>query len=128
MEPDETILPDICDLCGQLLDEETELLALVDDSSAIHTSDPKMDGKRLVTVCSPDHLTELQRQYAERPYSEPELWAGKITRTMSSYPNGIKPKQLRRETGLTDQQIEAAVNWGIERARRRQAGESDGAE
>jgi hypothetical protein len=31
MEPDETPLPDIRDLCGQLLDEETELLALVDD-------------------------------------------------------------------------------------------------
>ncbi|MET7620552.1 hypothetical protein [Streptomyces sp. NPDC005408] len=128
MEPDETALPDICDLCGQPLDEETELLALVDDSSAIHTSDPKMDGKRLVTVCSPDHLTELQRQYAERPYSEPELWAGKIARAMRSYPNGIKPKQLRRETGLTDQQIEAAVNWGNERARRHRSGESDGAE
>ncbi|WP_280886565.1 hypothetical protein [Streptomyces sp. LBL] len=47
---------------------------------------------------------------------------------MGSYPNGIKPKQLRRETGLTDQQIEAAVNWNNERARRHQTGESDGAE
>ncbi|MDH6623989.1 hypothetical protein M2271_001786 [Streptomyces sp. LBL] len=62
MEPDETAVPDTCDLCGQLLDEEAELLALVDDSSAIHTSDPKMDGRRLVTVCSPEHLKELQRQ------------------------------------------------------------------
>ncbi|MFE7277291.1 hypothetical protein ACFU95_43130, partial [Streptomyces sp. NPDC057623] len=91
MEPDEIPLPDVCDLCGQLLDEETELLALVDDSSAIHTSDPKMDGKRLVTVCSPEHLKELQRQYAERSFSEPELWSGKIARAMRTYPNGIKP-------------------------------------
>ncbi|MFE7403287.1 hypothetical protein [Streptomyces sp. NPDC057557] len=121
-------LPDICDLCEQPLDEETELLALVDDSSAIHTSDPKMDGKRLVTVCSPDRLTELQRQYAQRPYSGPKLWAGKITRAMRSYPNGIKPKHLRRETGLTDQQIEAAVDWNNERSRRHQTGESGRAE
>ncbi|MET8977397.1 hypothetical protein ABZX85_17425 [Streptomyces sp. NPDC004539] len=128
MEPDETTLPDICDLCGQLLEEETELLALVEDSSAIHTSDAKMDGKRLVAVCSPEHLKELQRQYAERPYSEPELWAGKIARAVLAYPNGIKPKQLRRETGLTDQQIEAAVTWNNEQARQRRTDESGGPE
>ncbi|MFJ2625359.1 hypothetical protein ACIO6T_18465 [Streptomyces sp. NPDC087532] len=127
MEPDLS-LPDICDLCEQPLDEETELLALVDDSSAIHTSDSKMDGKRLVTVCSPDHLTELQRHYAQRPYSEPKPWAGKITRAMRSCPNGIEPKYLRCETGLTDQQIEAAVDRNNERARRRQTGESGRAE
>ncbi|MGW7412761.1 hypothetical protein [Streptomyces sp. NPDC054863] len=114
---DDPLLADICDLCGQLLNDETARLALVADSSSIHASDPKMDGNRLVTVCSPAHLTALQQQYAQRPYVEEELWAGKIYRAMLAYPGGIKPKQLRRETGLTGQQIEAAVNWNNTRAR-----------
>jgi hypothetical protein len=102
---------DICDQCGLLLDEETALLSLVDDSSAVHAHDPKMDGHRLVTTCSADHLAALQQQYAQRPYIEPELWAGQIRRAMRDYPGGIKPRQLRRETGLTDHQIQQAVAW-----------------
>ncbi|MGW2793618.1 hypothetical protein ACWC9H_27315 [Streptomyces sp. NPDC001251] len=118
MDPDEPpTFSDICDLCGQPLSEETARMALVPDSSSIHASDPKMDGNRLVTVCSAEHLTNIQQQYAQRPFIDAELWTGQIYRAMRAYPGGIKPKQLRRATGLTDQQIEAAMHWSQHHAR-----------
>jgi len=51
--------PELCDFCGAVVSDETELYAFVPDSSAIHAHDPTLDGQRLVSVCTEDHLRQL---------------------------------------------------------------------
>jgi hypothetical protein len=104
--------PELCDLCGAVVADSTELYALVPDSSAVHAVDPKFDGKRMVVGCSREHLTELVEQYKRRPFVDEELWAGKIVRAMRKYPERrISEQDLARETGLAPDQVERAVDW-----------------
>lgn len=89
----------------------SELYALVPDSSVVHTHDTRMDGRRLATACSQDHLSELVKQYRRRPFVAAELWAGKMARALGCHPGGIGAAELAAETGLTSQQIELASHW-----------------
>ncbi|WP_244188827.1 hypothetical protein [Streptomyces yokosukanensis] len=84
-EPDDgAFLPELCDLCGEISDD-TKVSALVPDSSAIHGHDPKLDGKRRLTVRSSEHMAALIDAYEQRPFVDAELWAGKIGRAIEAH-------------------------------------------
>ena len=102
--------PELCDLCGTVVSDETELYGLVPDSSAVHAHEAKFDGKRMIVACSPEHLAELREQYRRRPFVDEELWAGKIVRAVRAHP-GISAEELTEETGLAPDRIERAVAW-----------------
>ncbi|MFI5752434.1 hypothetical protein ACIBBE_42810 [Streptomyces sp. NPDC051644] len=103
--------PGLCDLCGAVVSDSTEWYAVVKDSSAIHAVDATFDGKRMVVGCSREHLAELVEQYKRRPFTDAELWAGKIGRVMQQHPDGISENDLAEETGLDPGQIELGVLW-----------------
>ncbi|MCZ4101433.1 MULTISPECIES: hypothetical protein [unclassified Streptomyces] len=120
--------PDICDLCGQRIGAQGRL-DLVPDSSAVHARDPGKDGKRLIVVCSPEHLTALRDEYRRRPFVAEELWAGKISRALQGRPEDlIGPDTLSAATGLSAEEIDRAVIWKMERIRRWYEQHGDGAE
>ncbi|MEJ8654723.1 hypothetical protein WKI65_43495 [Streptomyces sp. MS1.AVA.3] len=105
------ILPELCDLCGAAITDQSEVYTVVRDSSAIHAHDPKLDGKRWLTACSRDHMAALVDQYKQRPFVDAELWAGKIDRAVEAHGGKISPEVLAEETRLTHSQIELGVLW-----------------
>ncbi|UKD50823.1 hypothetical protein L3Q65_00575 (plasmid) [Amycolatopsis sp. FU40] len=110
--------PDLCDFCGAVVDDDTELYALVPDSSVIHAHDPKFDGKRLVSACTEEHRHRLAEQYRRRPFVDAEQWAGKVLRAVEkNRGRRIDDAVLVELTGLTVDQIHAGVAWHSERAR-----------
>ncbi|MDJ0343383.1 hypothetical protein QMK19_19515 [Streptomyces sp. H10-C2] len=110
--------PDICDFCGRRIGARGRL-ALVPDSSAIHARDPGKDGQRLIIVCSPEHLASLEEEYRRRPFVAEELWAGKISRALQGHPEDLlTPETLSAATGLSQEEIDRAVIWKMERIRR----------
>lgn len=104
-------LPELCDLCGTVVADNTELYAVVPDSSVVHAVDPRLDGKRMVVGCSREHLAELVEQYKGRPFIDAELWAGKIGRAIEARGGKVTPEKLTEETGLTEAQIELGMLW-----------------
>jgi len=109
--------PELCDLCGAVVSDETELYALVPDSSAIHAHDPTFDGHRLVSACTTEHLRELTEQYRRRPFVDAELWAGKVLRAAEGGGGRrVDDAVLVELTGLTIEQIHAGIAWHNERA------------
>ncbi|MFI0742454.1 hypothetical protein ACH4PU_30910 [Streptomyces sp. NPDC021100] len=121
--PDEELGEDgvgaeLCDLCGAVITDDSELYALVPDSSVIHSEDAKFDGKRFLTACSREHLAELVEQYKQRPFVEEELWAGKIGRAIEQHGGRVSAEELMAETGLDQSQIDRAVQWQNEEALR----------
>lgn len=108
---EDEVAPELCDLCGTVITDGSEVYARVRDSSAIHAHDARYDGERLVVACSREHGAELRRQYRERPFVDAELWAGKIARAMLAHPQGMSAEALAAETGLGPGQIERAVLW-----------------
>lgn len=110
---------DLCDLCGWAVPEDGLLSALVPDSSALHVSDPELDGKRALTACSVDHLAELIEQYRRRPFVQEEQWAGKVCRTLAEYDDDA-PVPLRLVaalSGLSEEQAQQGVEWHNAKAR-----------
>ncbi|MCL3999049.1 hypothetical protein [Streptomyces lavenduligriseus] len=103
--------PELCDRCGAVIDDGSELYAVVRDSSVVHAHDPKLDGGRMIVACSREHLRDLQEQYRQRPFVDAELWAGKIYRAMDEHPAGMSEEELVEATGLTPAQIELGVLW-----------------
>lgn len=111
--------PELCDLCGAVVGDDTELYALLPDSSAVHARDPALDGKRLVSACCKQHLDELAEQYRRRRFVEAEQWAGKVLRAVEANPGQhVDDAFLSAETGLTAAQIHAGIAWHNKRARR----------
>jgi hypothetical protein len=106
---------ELCDFCGAGMDDDSQVFAVVHDSSFVSVVDPALDGNRLVCACSAEHLTELERSYADRPFVEPELWAAKIRRAVRGTQHSLDPLADRRwvaaMTGLTTEQIGAAMTW-----------------
>ncbi|WP_354638800.1 hypothetical protein [Kitasatospora camelliae] len=117
-EPAEEELPELCDQCGSLIDPGEELFALVPDSSALHAWDPDFDGKRVLTACSIDHLAELVDQYRRRPFVVEEQWAGKVCRALEQHGEPLNIDALAHASGLSADQVDRAVDWHNERARR----------
>ncbi|OEJ21453.1 hypothetical protein AR457_37250 [Streptomyces agglomeratus] len=104
-------LTELCDLCGVVISDSTEVYSLVRDSSAIHAHDSQFDGKRMIVACSPEHLDELIRQFKRRPFVEDDLWAGKIARVMQQHPEGISVEALAEEASLNVAEVGAGVRW-----------------
>ncbi|MEE1787094.1 hypothetical protein PUR71_29930 [Streptomyces sp. SP17BM10] len=109
---------DLCDLCGQAVPRDDLLSALVPDSSALHVSDPDLDGKRVLTACSVGHLGELIEQYRRRPFVQEEQWAGKVCRALAEYDDEPVPlSMVAALSGLSEAQAERGVEWHNARAR-----------
>ncbi|MGX5185744.1 hypothetical protein ACWKT5_23705 [Streptomyces avermitilis] len=104
-------LPELCDLCGAVVADATEWYSVVQDSSVVHSVDPRLDGRRMVVGCSREHLTQLIEQYKDRPFVDAELWAGKISRAIDTHGGRISSEELTAETGLTEAQVKLGVLW-----------------
>ncbi|MGW7094704.1 hypothetical protein [Streptomyces sp. NPDC054874] len=100
-----------CDLCGVLLPGESVPSTVVRDSSFLAAHDPGQDGKRRVSACSPEHLADLIDRYQRRPFTQAELWAGKIARSQERHPGESSVKDLCANTGLTRSHVEIGLLW-----------------
>lgn len=65
-EPERVLLPELCDLCGVLICDGSELYGLVADPSAVHEPGAGTAGLRLVAACNRDHLDKLREKYRRR--------------------------------------------------------------
>lgn len=122
--------PELCDVCGAVITDGSEVYGTVPDSSAIHASEPKFDGRRFVAACSTEHLDQLCAQYADRPFIAEEQWAGKVGRAIEADP-GLSVPAIAETTGLTPSQVRDGIEWHKLRAaainRRRDADGAAGA-
>ncbi|AUG81658.1 hypothetical protein CFP65_7053 [Kitasatospora sp. MMS16-BH015] len=108
---------DLCDLCGEIVADEDLLGALVPDSSALHESDPDLDGKRVVTACTAAHLVVLVEQYRDRPFVPEEQWAAKVCRALAEFDEPVTLSLVAELSGLSEQQAQSGVDWHNDRAR-----------
>ena len=110
-ETEDPGLPELCDLCGAVVRDDNELYALVPDSSVTNRADPAHDGTRFLVACTREHLHTLVAQYKARPFTDAELWAGKIGRALGDHPEGLSDEALAQATGLTPAEVELGVLW-----------------
>ncbi|WP_051838787.1 hypothetical protein [Streptomyces sp. NRRL WC-3742] len=103
--------PELCDLCGAVIADGSEVYFVVRDSSVVHRTNQEFDGRRLLVACGREHGRQLVEQYRDRPFVEPEQWAAKIGRALDQHPNGLSGAELAEATGLTPAQIEIGVRW-----------------
>ncbi|MFF2350960.1 hypothetical protein ACFVVL_14375 [Kitasatospora sp. NPDC058115] len=108
---------DLCDHCGRVLHDEELLGALVPDSSAVHAHDPGLDGRRVVTACSSDHLAALIAEYRNRPFVHEEQWAAKVCRTLADCDEPVPLGLVAALSGLSEHQAQRGVDWHNARAR-----------
>ncbi|MER6366371.1 hypothetical protein [Kitasatospora sp. NPDC001527] len=108
---------DLCDHCGSVVLGEDLLGALVPDSSAVHAIDPGLDGRRVVTACSAEHLAALVDVYRHRPFVDEEQWAAKVCRTLADYDEPVPLSLVAALSGLSEDQAQRGVDWHNERAR-----------
>ncbi|MFH8974829.1 hypothetical protein [Streptomyces sp. NPDC017890] len=115
-----TVPMELCDLCARVFPENESVTGYVPDSSAAHAIHVWADGLRLITACCDDHFDVVKAGYANRPFVEEELWAAKLTRTLTAGPEALSMEQLGCRTGLQEPQIRAAIAWHNERMREQQ--------
>ncbi len=108
---------DLCDHCGRVVLDEDLLGALVPDSSAVHVSDPQLDGKRVLTACSAEHLAALVEVYRSRPFVREEQWAAKVCRALGDYDEPVPLAVVAELSGLSVDQAQQGVDWHNARAR-----------
>ncbi|MCG6494247.1 hypothetical protein [Kitasatospora sp. A2-31] len=123
---DEADVFDLCDHCGRVLADEDVLGALVPDSSAFHATDPGLDGKRVLTACSVDHLAVLVEEYRQRPFVDEEQWAGKVCRALTDSDEPVPLSVVAELSGLSVRQAEQGVEWHNARAQEWRARYGDG--
>ncbi|MFE6746302.1 hypothetical protein ACFVGM_10645 [Kitasatospora purpeofusca] len=116
-DADDASAYDLCDHCGQAVLAQDLLGALVPDSSAVHASDPGLDGKRVVTACSAGHLAKLVDVYRSRPFVPEEQYAGKVCRTLEDYDEPVPLSVVAVLSGLSEDQAQRGVDWHNARAR-----------
>nr|WP_230211117.1 hypothetical protein [Streptomyces kaniharaensis] len=108
---------DLCDHCGQAVVGADLLSALVPDSSALHATDPDLDGKRVLTACSVDHLAALIEEYRRRPFVPEEQWAAKVCRALAGHDEPVPLSTVAQLCGLSERQAQQGVEWHNARAR-----------
>ncbi|MEU1285060.1 hypothetical protein [Kitasatospora sp. NPDC005856] len=108
---------DLCDHCGRAVASAELLGALVPDSSALHSTEPELDGRRVVLACSVDHLAALIADYRRRPFVAEEQWAAKVCRTLAGYEGPVPLSVVARLSGLSEEQAVDGVEWHNARAR-----------
>ncbi len=109
---------ELCDLCARTFPAQEAVRGYVADSSSVHPTDERHDGLRPVTACGEAHLEAIRREYRCRPFVDEELWAGKITRVLTSGPPALSMNQLACRTGLHEPDIRRAIAWHNARCRR----------
>uniref|UniRef100_UPI002F916EAD hypothetical protein n=1 Tax=Kitasatospora indigofera TaxID=67307 RepID=UPI002F916EAD len=111
-DPDGIDAMELCDVCGALVPEDEAYLSVVADSSATATEGGElMDGERLLTACTWDHLEHLVLAYEQRPFVREELWAAKMLDTLQLYGHHLTSDQLATASGLTPAQLDHARTW-----------------
>ncbi|WP_316527426.1 hypothetical protein [Kitasatospora brasiliensis] len=108
---------DLCDHCGRAVAGADLIGALVPDSSALHPTDPGLDGKRAVLACSAEHLSALVEGYHRRPFVPEEQWAGKVCRALADYDEPMPLSLVAQLSGLSEGQAVEGVEWHNARAR-----------
>ncbi|MEV7189664.1 hypothetical protein [Kitasatospora sp. NPDC093102] len=108
---------DLCDHCGRAVASADLLGAVVPDSSALHSTEPALDGKRVVLACSVDHLATLIEDYRHRPFVPEEQWAAKVCRTLARCDEPVPLSVVARLSGLSERQAADGVEWHNARAR-----------
>ncbi|MFF2747782.1 hypothetical protein ACFVVA_19805 [Kitasatospora sp. NPDC058048] len=108
---------DLCDHCGEAVARADLVSVLVPDSSALHRSDPALDGRRVLRACSAEHLTALIDRYRRRPFIPEEQWAGKVCRTLAGREGPVPLGLVARLSGLSVQEAVQGVEWHNARAR-----------
>ncbi|MDY0812214.1 hypothetical protein [Kitasatospora purpeofusca] len=126
-DADDASAYDLCDHCGRVVLIEDLLGALVPDSSVVHESDPRLDGERVVTACSAEHLAVLVEVYRDRPFVPEEQWAAKVCRVLAERDDPVPLSEVAALSGLSEQQAQQGVDWHNARARewRAQYGDPD---
>ncbi|MFD1934897.1 hypothetical protein ACFSKW_25825 [Nonomuraea mangrovi] len=104
-------LLELCDWCGKLISDGSELYGVAQDSSMINADDPRFDGQRFLTACTYEHLIALREHYRRRPFVDEELWAGKITRALDDASEEYNLDDLTAATGLNPEQVERCIAW-----------------
>jgi hypothetical protein len=61
----------LCDLCGAVIPDGSQIYGVVPDPSAVYETAPEFNGKRLIVACSQDHLRALAELYWEGPDKQP---------------------------------------------------------
>ncbi|MFC7344499.1 hypothetical protein [Saccharopolyspora griseoalba] len=103
---------ELCDWCGTVITDGSELYSFARDSSVIHSRNPRFDGHRFLTACGHEHMQQLIEQYHQRLFVEAELWAGKIERAIKQHPGQrIDDATLVELTGLTVDQIHQGIDY-----------------
>ncbi|MEU7895683.1 hypothetical protein AB0B45_22865 [Nonomuraea sp. NPDC049152] len=102
---------ELCDWCGTVISDGTEIHGLAPDSSMIHASIPGFDGRRFLTACNHEHLVALYEHYRRRPFVDEELWAGKIARALNGTAEELTIEDLTDATGLSREQVERCMAW-----------------
>ncbi len=111
-DPDGRDVVELCDVCGLLVAEDEAYLSVVADSSATATEGGElMDGERLLTACSWEHLEYLVLAYEQRPFVWEELWAAKMLDALRQYGPRLTTVQLAAASGLTPAQLDHARTW-----------------
>ena len=103
--------PELCDLCGAVIRDGSELYATVADSSAVDPYRPALDGQRRLVACGPGHLKQLVDRYRDRPFDDEELWAYILMRAQRCSGPDTDLDDLADITGLTIEQLMRADRW-----------------
>lgn len=103
--------PELCDVCGALVHNGSEQYATVADSSAVHPTSSRLDGRRRLTACGRAHLHELISRYTDRPYDEDELLGRIVLRAKHRIGHEATLDDLAFVTGFTIAQVMRAERW-----------------
>jgi hypothetical protein len=99
-----------CGWCGRRITRHQEQYAVLWDSSAIHSTEAGMDGRRLVAACGAEHVATVRA--TARPWVDEELWAGRLARAERGRPGRPESSHvLARRAGITLEQMERALVW-----------------
>src|SRR5262245_39643395 len=92
--------PELCDECGAVIHDGSELYAMVLDSSSVDPERPGLDGRRRLVACGIDHLDVLRGYYLGRPFDHDELRAHVVNRAQQDAERHLTLEELTRATGM----------------------------
>lgn len=107
----------VCGYCDLPVTAGTGQQALVPDSSAIHSDDPGLDGRRVVNACGREHLERLIER-ARAAWVDEQWWFGRLIRvSVKPAMRGASVELLAVDARLTPENLRAALAWNARQAR-----------
>ena len=103
--------PELCDECGAVIYDGSELYAMMLDSSSVDPVRPGLDGRRRLVACGGEHLDALRRYYLGRPFDHDELRAHVVNRAQQDAERHLTLEELTRATGMTLGELLGALAW-----------------